>query len=621
MTVPKGMQYRTVTVEREADTNRLVMSLSSEQPVERGFGREVLDHSESGVDLSYAPDGTLPLLLDHTTREHVGVIEGLHLGDDRRLRGYPRFSRSAKGQEVQQDVEDGIRRNVSVGYELLEELSRSRDGQQSTIRFRWRPVEGSLVAVPADITVGVGRSQVDAPLAAAAPADSAALPGPTAVTPKERSMSDSTAAAQAETVTGPAHQGNITVTAGGGATRDQQLRNIAKTFGKGVDTLDSWISAERTVESVLAEIRDEQKAKAVEPLPYRGRALDVSPKETRVFSAGRMIRAMMTGNYKDAGYEREVSNALAQHLGSTPTGFFMPTELPLAKRTSLTTGGATTGQDLVFTEPGSFIELLRNQSRVISLGPLMLTGLQGNVAIPRQTAAGTAAWVAENPGADYTESNLTLDQVTLSPKNVAATQSFSKQLVAQSIEAVDTLVQADILATMALLFDLGCLHGSGASNQITGIYSQSSVNSVAFGGSITYAKAVDMEAAVEADNANVAAMAYLATPETKAAAKKAQRFSSTDTPVWTGGMVGEMNGYPAYATNQLSKVLGAGTNEHGIVFGAWSQAIVGDWGAIDMTVDTVTKARQGVINVTGFHLVDFAVRHPESFCKGTGLIP
>jgi len=140
------------------------------------------------------------------------------------------------------------------------------------------------------------------------------------------------------------------------------------------------------------------------------------------------------------------------------------------------------------------------------------------------------------------------------------------------------------------------------------------------GGAITYAKIVDMESAIEADNANVSAMTYVTTPEVKGAGKKTVTFTTAGSnTIWTGGIRGEMNGYAAVASNQLSKVLGTGTNEHGIIFGAWSQAIVADWGAIRLTIDPYTKAKQDVVNITGVALMDFNVRHPESFCKGTGL--
>jgi hypothetical protein len=79
-----------------------------------------------------------------------------------------------------------------------------------------------------------------------------------------------------------------------------------------------------------------------------------------------------------------------------------------------------------------------------------------------------------------------------------------------------------------------------------------------------------------------------------------------------------MNGYRAEASNQVSKTLGGGS-EHGIVFGVWSQLIVGEWGAVEIITDPYALKKQGMIEVTEFLMVDIALRYAEAFCKGTGL--
>ena len=146
------------------DSNEVNLSFSSEQPVQRYSwedGRdymEVLSHESKAVDLSRL-NNKHPLLVNHDTRDQVGVVKKAEIGADKKGRATVRFSKSVRGKEIFQDVKDGIRGLVSVGYQVGRELSReNRDGMEFRT-FEWTPYELSLVPIPADTTVGVGRNQ------------------------------------------------------------------------------------------------------------------------------------------------------------------------------------------------------------------------------------------------------------------------------------------------------------------------------------------------------------------------------------------------------------------------------------------------------------------------------
>jgi HK97 family phage major capsid protein len=606
---------------REQKDDRIPIAISSEEPVRRWFGTEILGHAAGEVDLSRAKGRGLPLLLDHDTHQHIGRIEDVQLGSDKMLRGLMRFGRSARAQEARQDVLDGIRTDISVGYRIDEmKLVESSDDEDKYRATRWGPMEGSLVAVPADITVGVGRN-----------AESTEYPVNilTALQARSEPVEPTTAAAPGAAPPTPAPAPAPTgVTRASVMQEVVEINNMVRSANLGRneplvsdDEHRGFIERGMTSDDVAKAIFKKMGAQIREISSTPAPVLDMPNSEKREFSIGRAVKALVSKDWKDAGYERAISEALQKRIGTSSEGVMIPMDMPIQQqRTSLATSGSTTGQKLVYTEPGSFIEYLANTAVVPSLGPLRLTGLQGNVALPRKTAKGTAAWYAELfGGTDASESNMTFDQVSLSPKTLASTESYSKQLFIQSVIAIDAVMRADLFENIALNFDNKCFHG-GASNEISGLYTISGVNSVGMGGAITFAKIVDMETAIEADNANVSAMTYVTTPEIKGKGKQTVKFTSagSDT-IWTGGMRGEMNGYNAVASNQLSKVLGTGTNEHGIIFGAWSQAIVADWGAIDLTVNPYTKAKQNVVELVAVALMDFNVRHPEAFCKGTGL--
>jgi HK97 family phage major capsid protein len=618
-----GPRYRSMSVEidqermatRAQSDTRVPVCFSSEQPVMRfdwWEGErylEVLDHQPSSIDMSYARNG-LPFILDHDTGEQVGIVEEITFGDDRRGRGMLKLSRSARGQEIGQDIADGIRRNLSFGYTASDTYTQTggeEEGAIPTRRYlRWTPMEVSSVAIPADVTVGVGRS-----------ADFAAH--------RRRKISRVASQARENTVS------DKNTPAGGAAAAPPavnvrnaealEIRRMCRQHNVPADVEDSFYERGLTRDQIAGEILA-GRAKSVQSLtPSATEQLDITRGDAREYVLGRALQALVTGDWKDAGYEREVSQALSTRLNRNTQGILVPTGA-MTTRTSQSAGTAANGGNTVPTQmQGSLIELLRNKSVIDRMGPMRLSGLQGNVPIPRQTGAGTAGTQAELAGA-FAESNMTFDQVTLSPKNILATESYSKQLFAQSIFAIDALVREDLTSILALLYDLQGLHGSGAGANMTGIYAQAGINSVAFGGAITYAKLVDMEAALEAGNAALGNFGYVTTPEVKGTAKKTLEFAVNGaSKIWTGTAdEGEMNGYRAMASNQLSKTLGTG-GDHGIIFGSWNQAIVADWGAIDITVDPFSRAREAVVNITAHWLADFALRHGGAFCKGTTLVP
>jgi len=149
-----GIQQR--AIDEEART--VEIAFSSEEPYERYFGSEVLSHDPESVDLSRLLSGAA-VLVNHDSDDHVGVVESARIDADRKGRAVIRFSKSARGQEIFQDVLDGIRQLVSVAYMVNKYETTQRKGQSDLVTVtKWTPYELTLASIPADITVGVGRS-------------------------------------------------------------------------------------------------------------------------------------------------------------------------------------------------------------------------------------------------------------------------------------------------------------------------------------------------------------------------------------------------------------------------------------------------------------------------------
>jgi HK97 family phage major capsid protein len=190
----------------------------------------------------------------------------------------------------------------------------------------------------------------------------------------------------------------------------------------------------------------------------------LTEKELRNYS---LARAILVSADNQEGSERaerscfelEVSQTIEKTVtGKRYGGIFVPWNIgageferkgskSIQTRACLSSNVATTGQELKFTAPGDFLEYLYNRMRVKELGATTVTGLRDNVAYPKQTGKATGSWVAENPGADVADSNLTLGQVPSPPKTYQSSTSYSRQLLAQAAIDVDTLSDRTSRAT------------------------------------------------------------------------------------------------------------------------------------------------------------------------------
>ena len=581
------------------DSRTLEFSFSSETPVDRWFGPEVLSHADGAMDMSRLNDGA-PLLWNHDPDRVLGVIERAWLDDGRGMVAV-RFSRSAFAEEKLADVRDGILRNVSVGYSIIDATPLRQNGQDGILATSWQPHEVSVVSVPADSSVGIGR-QLD-PGATAAPA---APNPPTPNNPMEPTIDIEAVRAQA------AADERSRVAGITGLCRDHGTEDLAQGL------IERGASEAEAMREVLATIAKRAKAPqpatpAAQSRPIAGSAdIGLTDKEARSYSFLKAIRAQAFPNdrlaYEAAAFEREVSDAVAKRMGIDARGYLVSNEV---MHRDLTVGTASAAGDLVFTDarPGSFIELLRNRLALNTLGVTTLTGLQGPVAIPRQTGAATAYWVAEK--GEPTESNPTVDQVNMTPKTLGAFTEFSRRLILQSSIDVEQMVRNELATVLALEIDRAALYGTGTVNQPQGLKFVTGINTEDFAAAQpTYVELVSMESKINADNADIGAFGYVTTSTIYGGMKTTEKASGTAQFVLEPG--GTVNSYPIVRSNQI---------ESGDVFlGVWNQMIMGMWGALDLQVNPYALDKSGGVRVTAFQDVDTAVRHPEAFCRGNNTL-
>lgn len=129
------------------------LSFSSELPVARHFGDEILDHSPESVDMTRLQNGA-PVLVDHEG-DQVGIVESAEIAPDKRGYAKLRFGNSQRAKDVFADIVDGIRKNVSFGYQIREMIEEAKGVFRA---INWLPYEVSIVSTPADPTIGIGRN-------------------------------------------------------------------------------------------------------------------------------------------------------------------------------------------------------------------------------------------------------------------------------------------------------------------------------------------------------------------------------------------------------------------------------------------------------------------------------
>ena len=596
----RAIQTDGITV--DAETRTVEFPFSSEMPVERWFGDEVLSHKSGAADLTRLNDGA-PLLFNHNMDEIIGVVEEARIGSDKRGYARVRFAKTARADEVLGMVNDGILRNVSFGYRIAEMTESVKDGKSTFMATRWEPYEISAVTIPADNSVGFGRSddgdQRDVTVHRSEESAPAEQP------PEEITMTEAiTPAVDVQVVATQAAEAErsriAAISALGERFNQSDLSRKLINEGKSMDEARS---------AFLEEIKVDQK-----PITGKEADLGMTDKEVRAYSFVRAIHAMANPGDKSAwaaaAYERELSEAASKKSGRAARGFMIPADV---LRRDLNVGTATAGGNLVATDllAGSFIDLLRNRSVAVRAGATVLNGLSGNIAIPKQSGAATAYWVAES-GAP-TESQQTVSQVTMTPKTVGAYTDFSRRLTLQSSIDIETMVRSDLATVIALAIDKAALYGTNADNQPKGLTGQTGINTVAFAAAnATFAELVAMETGIASDNADVNGMTYLVNPAQRGVYKSTAKFGSgTDATIWEPGNT--VNGYRTEVSNQVV----AGD----VLFGNFAELLIGFWSGLDLMVDPYSNSTSGTIRVVALQDTDIAVRHAESFTYGKYTAP
>lgn len=661
---PQYRECRGVEVESFDDETRSIrLAFSSEYGVDRGWGIEILSHDTDAADLSRLSAGAA-VLVNHDIREHVGVTEDPEIGADRRARVTTRFGSSPKALEIYQDVRDGIRKGVSFMYTIdkareLDPLPAAavEDGEVEVGWFgvskktaserprvlatRWTPLEVTFASIPADPTVGPGRTM------------EGILSSARSVAVEWRAGSGSTDESTTEaTERGTTLEENTQETPARAKVVEQPVdldavRKAARTDENSrIGEIRSWEKRYETVPGIR-ELAEKAVANGTDVEQFRLSVLDAMPaaeavrsqidedpkiglteREIGQFSLRKMLLAQGKQDWREAPFEKECSDAFGQRIGEDARGSWIPPDVLGGSRwsarqrvekmaraaiTAASGGAPIVGLDLRADE---FVDVLYNRMILLQMGARVIDGLVGNVSMPKRSAGTTVQWIGEDSAATE-DSTTTFAATTRSPKTMSVDIHVTRHMLLQTTPAIEGLLREDVVSSFATALEGIAIKGAG-SNEPDGLADTAGIGLVpttagAGGAAMDWADVIKLEEEVAIDNADMGTLWYLTNPKVRRHLKEREKGSAGLARfIWDSTEFDQpLNGYPVGVTNNVPSNFESTLSA--MFYGNFADLLILTWAGLDLVSDPWTSAAEGNLHVRGFQDVDIHVARPESF--------
>jgi HK97 family phage major capsid protein/HK97 family phage prohead protease len=610
---------RDIAIGASDDDRRIEVAFSSEAPVLRDFGEdgaplvayEVLSHKAGDVDLSWLGSGRAALLNQHDNSQQIGVVESARIDPDGIGRAVIRFSKSPDANVIYQDVVDGIRQNISVGYTAT---IKDYDDDTNTFVCSFAPYEISIVSVPADQNVGVGRNK-------------SAVEATSLNNKTTNSLSENTPMTT-ETVTVGSDLSAIE------KNRTTGILAIAREFNLSLDLASEAIANERSISDfqtiALRELNKRQAETA--PKPFE---LGMSQKEIRSYNLVDAVRAMASGRAA-GGLVNEVSRALQAEFGES-RGLLLPIN-DLKNRSNRASqfvgtpgaGNASAGALTNTTYLANYLTLpWYANSAMIEAGVRLIEGAKGAVELP---VFSTPIDVAGAPETNtFISTNVTASRLTLLPHPVAGSSTVTNTMLANSDPYLSGIIEDSLYKQMKVKLDKYSWNGNtSAGDPVTGLFNTTGVNTTSnpIGGRApVWSDLVALEKVLA--NLNVPEeYTYAFNPSTIAALKetrKGQLVGSTPTAtdslmIINDSNAKEVNGYKFVKTTNIPNNLGSLANESAWVLGNFEFAAIAIFGVPELLVNPYANQLSGETVISLRQDFDFQVQRPDAFVINNDLL-
>lgn len=589
----------TLTSDVLSDNNdrTVLLAFSSENPVVRTIGgqeyNEILLHNPENVNLERLQNKAA-LLYNHNFDNHIGVIESASIDADHVGRALVRFSSVGMGAEKFEMVRESTLSKVSVGYSILD----YRIEGENLLVTKWEPYEISMVSVPADDLVGVGRSL-----------EEEQEPEQTETENNDEQLTEQEEQRQEETENEPDENTEGTVTSTESDTEidtEAEEINTSEINGDG----EQPEPEEQNDDSAVQEEQAEEDQKRVAEINAISRAFNIHADITNQaiesglsidafrqqiknkpiikddnkmeFSLNTLIRSIMDGDKNALTYGKNGALVANADFGQ-------------AVRAGVTT---TTAKDIIHTDVlyGSFVDILRAESVLKNFPVQMFTGLTSEIAVPKLAGDFTAGFgfISENGVSPEVDANF--ESVVMKPGIFTGGVPLSRSVL-KSCPQVEQIVSQALVKGSAERLEQLILKGL-----VDAIVAKGNVETV---DAYTYADIVAAQGVLGDAGVSFGSIAAVMSPQTKATLRNTLRGNNSSAVFLFDD--GDLCGVPAYD----SKVL---AGQDFIILGDFSQLAIAQWGdSLELDMDTTTNRNRGSVIARVWADLDFAVLVPEAF--------
>ena len=540
-------------------------TIATETPVLRQDGNEeILVMHPTNIEL-HTKD--LPLLENHDQNKQIGIVENIRFVG-KKLMAKIRFANDEYSQMLKADVDDKIRQNLSIGYRILDYFY--ENGKKMVNKFSIHEV--SLVPIPADPNSGIGRNNE----LSYSVRNIHFKKGNEMTTRKERK--------EVAEIVALGNQHNMSVEA-------QQF-------------IENGNSLEQFRKHILDNISND------EPLPVMEAPM-INKGTNEQYSISNAIRGCVDAKYR--GFEHEVSQDLQRKQTlKNEHGIIIPTEAVLGQRTM--TVGNLGGNVSSISDASKLIPFVQRQGVYSSIGLTEFNGFSSDVKIPRGTSVATASFLSLDGTTAITEGTPTMDSVNFSPTSLACFTEVSQKLILQSSVDMDNYLRNLMSESIANKLDLAVIHGSGSSNQPTGMLNATGINTETYSSAIAYADLANALSTLANDGIPLNAVSWVVNPAEFASLQVKDKGTDTGQFLLETGsnpndinQVGTMLGYPCYVSDSVP------SGE--VLLCRGQHSALGFFGGLELDVNPFQDFAKAVVGIRAIQDFDFQVLNANSICK------
>ena len=548
-------------------------TLATDTPVDRYGQDEILVMHPKSIELHTKE---IPLLENHDPNKQIGIVESIKLVG-KKLMGQIRFANDEYSKMLEQDVEDKIRQNLSIGYKVLDYFI--ENGKKYVNKFRIHEV--SLVPIPADANSGFGRAMnLD---------DSYKI---RKIHLKENNKMEESISRNEKR-----------------KLREEiaEIRALAKRHNLddlGDDAIDSGISLTEFRKIVLDNVTNDK------PL-HTSKAPAFVKRNNEEYSVGNAIRGCIDKKYR--GFEHEISQDMQRNQElKNEHGIIVPIQAVLGSRAMSV--GSNAGNVSDISDASKLIPFVQKTGVYNSIGLTVFEGFSSDVKIPKGTSASTTEFISLDGTSSISATDPTMSSVSFSPTYLASLTEVSHKLLLQSSVDMDNYLRNLISESISNKLDLAVIEGSGSSNQPTGMMNATGINTETYTSAIAYSDLANALKTLADDDIPLNGLSWIVNPQEYATLQVKDKGTDTGQFLLEASnnpndinQVGTMLGYPVY----VSKHVTAGE----VCLTRAQHSALGFFGGIELDVDPYYDFAKGNVGIRGLQAFDFQVLNALSICK------